>query len=108
MNPKEASLNPTVSSHEEWLTIPETIEYHFQQTPTKKRIHRQTVYRWIHNGKVEARLYGEQWYVSRESLETYCQGRPNTTTGRHVWDWIRYCQGRSANTTTPPQTGGAK
>jgi hypothetical protein len=106
-----ASPCPTVPSHDEWLDVPDTVQNHFQQTPRKRPIHRSAVYRWIRTGKVEARQYGERWYISRESLTAYCQGRPNTKTPRTRPSEDKRGQAardRLLNITTPPQTGGER
>jgi hypothetical protein len=56
-----------------WMTTNEAVDYHFENTPIPKRLHRTAVYRWIQRDQVKSRRFGNQVYVSRISMESFCQ-----------------------------------
>ena len=70
-----ASPCPIRSGRNDWMTVSEAVRFEFQQTPRRKPIHRSGVYRWIHDGKVEARKFGDHWYINRSSLSNFCRGQ---------------------------------
>lgn len=59
----------------EWLTVDETIDTHFRRTPRTKKIHRSAPGRWVRTGKVEGCYFADRLYISRASLEAYCEPR---------------------------------
>ena len=59
-----------------WLTVNEAVAFHHQNTPRKRPIHRSAVYRWIRSGKVIGERCGGSLYICRQSLASFCEGRP--------------------------------